>query len=783
MRENGAVPRGLEKVINSISHISTKQVPSSTLLSRTGNPSTRTCGEVLFEGGFPLRYKSVPDGETQILQRADESSASSSSRSSTLQTIIKNVIESNAMLGQRDLTKAVLDGEFYAPPQPESLGESKSFGTPASASRPSPLRRVVGIEYADPWAVHAATAYSARYLGAIPKIRVWSGDGYRIQDQVPNSLFKQKGGPGIGKPGNKIRFIDVASVDAKLHLLFHHTHWGNYLQKGAYDKTHEHHGFCVTLKKRLKSFLKCKPDPLWSKRYTENVYATGQPTTSPKTRSQRLIECLKTVDGMFVQRFLAYPEEAWCWEKFDQYTLHNLSHLLGDEFYDGELTEQTVNITTAYAELKSARKMFKLHAHKHADELYQPVSYKSVPDWLSTYVPVWNHTMKLSGHQYLLKIGLLTQTRGCGTPPPLFLLQSKIKFLRTVSSEPKPVNQTALQLLRTSVDKVLDSIPDDAFTGLATKARISVTTSACWERTRQEGGTVEQIRRLVSLGSEGFPVKIRDLETGAVTGSGKLPDLEIGEYIFWACLEDVLCTPPEELRKASLVVVHEPGKGRSITKGHASLKIVLDVISKVCASPLEKGLMSSASGMGKANHGWNFFRDLYESGEVPDLFDVVHREEQELEESIERTDYYKDFFVSSTDYEEATDYLHHTVARAVGERWMRKCGIPKLLIAVVCKICYQPRSIYFTAKGPLKNIGRSTEFNQKRSIIMRRGVLMGDPMTKVVLHIINASVRLLGEKAFDSDFLQSAFNNPQQVRERLLSVAPQKGRPKVREVS
>lgn len=43
-----------------------------------------------------------------------------------------------------------------------------------------------------------------------------------------------------------------------------------------------------------------------------------------------------------------------------------------------------------------------------------------------------------------------------------------------------------------------------------------------------------------------------------------------------------------DLKKVFLTVVNEPGKARSVTKSHASLKIVLDQVSKICCSVLRK---------------------------------------------------------------------------------------------------------------------------------------------------------------------------------------------------
>jgi len=109
---------------------------------------------------------------------------------------------------------------------------------------------------------------------------------------------------------------------------------------------------------------------------------------------------------------------------------------------------------------------------------------------------------------------------------------------------------------------------------------------------------------------------------------------------------------------------------------------------------------------------------------------------RKLEEII-----YETCFASSTDYSEATDFMSHEVADLIGSAWMQYCGIPTLLRSLVRKVAYTERKVFFMAKGPLRNLGTVTDNKEVRTAILRRGVLMGDPMTKPVLHLLNICVR------------------------------------------
>jgi hypothetical protein len=439
------------------------------------------------------------------------------------------------------------------------------------------------------------------------------------------------------------------------------------------------------------------------------------------------------------------------------FTLGNLALLIGDEFLDGELPLEAVPIRTSYATLKWSRKWFKQASHRDLLE-HETAPPPEGMEWSRLHWRTWKVLQGAKGHERLLIIGVLSQTRGCGTPPPLVVLQSKRKFLETVSSEPLAESNTVRTLRRMAIREVINELPVAAVTGLKTKSRVTVTSAACWEKTRREGGTTEQIKQMIGFVDPMSQIPIRNLDTGSVE-SWKFQDEfdTVGELIFWVSLDRVLHTPPLELRKAFLTVVKEPGKARSVTKARACLKIVLDLVSKLCSEPLAKGIRSSQSGMSASNHGWNFFNSFSNEIERNEVFSLLKREETSFDGYVERTDTFEDLFVGSTDYEEATDQLEHFVASDLGIPWMVKCGIPKVLQGIVVETCYKPREIYFKATGLLADLGDVVD-GDIHSISLRRGVLMGDPLTKPVLHLINVCDRHLQKRMLNPDFYSRLSN-------------------------
>jgi len=218
-----------------------------------------------------------------------------------------------------------------------------------------------------------------------------------------------------------------------------------------------------------------------------------------------------------------------------------------------------------------------------------------------------------------------------------------------------------------------------------------------------------------------------------------------GDYIFWRCLETVLQASPEEMREAFVAIVREPGKARTVTKGPVALRVVLDVINKMASYPLKK-LDSSEAGMSKDAHGWLFFKKFF-SGENHDLtFQQKGSFKPKVgEEFLSRTErrIYTDTFVEFTDYETATDSFNHEVGSIIMKLWFARIGLPSILKRIAFGVITQKRKIIFEGSGIFKDVGEHHEGTQ-RFIWLNSGFLMGDYLTKVILHIQNAAARKSG---------------------------------------
>jgi len=757
-------------------YLSSKQVPSALLLRGAGSRSVKTEIDDLTALGFPLkqydwsdskeerRWQSVTDYVTSYQPEVDH--------------------------GEPD------DWEYYSNPS-SYLSESKSNSTETSKGYLKGLapryteyanleRKSYKIDYSDPFKV-LSTSYFLALAGRENEqiITNWPADVARLQDKIPARLLgKHWKGSSKGT-----MFHQIGDHNVRCQLLLNHTHWGhalNQMMKGKHSVSLYLKGkgdslealedvkgltsFSNRLWRRIKAFLAGFGDPLWDSDVAKTVLREPEEVRNRSARSLRFLELLKTVDGMFIQRFTALPEERWTWDKFDLFVLNSISHLIGDEFFDGELLDVDLSQKTAYEELKDFRKLAKYYLHTCSLAQGGPVWPETAPQGWFGYIhriAQMCHDWK-EGPRKLQCLSYLTQTRCAGVPPPLVVLKSKYKALNVFATPPEPLPEGTLQIIAASVDRVIEKIPDHAFTGLHSKAAVNATSAACFEYKRSEYGTLQGLKDIIRGYEAGVEVPTLDLYTGKEDIWFKPGECSLGTYIFWACLRICMSMDPDELSSVIIAVAEEPGKARTVTKGKTALKVVLDVVNHICAWPLAKGLESSKTGMKSSAHAWNVFKSFYKQENKGEFFRYMKDFPKDSNVGGKTfIDYeYKDIFSASTDYATATDYFRHDVAKVLANKWMRKIGIPPVLRGLVNRVNFYPRTVYFSGTGPLSNIGHpcyKEGLETLRQTQLRRGILMGDPLTKVILHLLNASVRALTENCCNAEFFRRYIRNPEDV--------------------
>jgi hypothetical protein len=603
------------------------------------------------------------------------------------------------------------------------------------------------------WDIMALTEWRAARGQKPLKVLTWPDSSTKIYGNIDARYAKSEKRKASGRFVKKP--IWAYPAENALHVIFRRTFWGRRIleeQKGP------HAAHFTRIYAKIDAFVRGKRHPDWSKKRTAKLLEYPRETRSTAARLKRFIEMLKTVDGAFLQRFLSSPSEYWNWKKFDYFVIDLIDMLINDEFRDGELTERALTIPTYYSIMNGYRKSLKQMKLRQGEVPSAPLGQLR---WLEACA---SHAQaERDPQRRLYKETHLGTKRGSGQPPPVDTAKARIKQIRTLTTPASPMKNTRASLVRGCLDMVMDEIKPEVWTGLSTKAGFNITTSADRVYSRAEGGTAEAIRKMVYFGRYGEKVHVTDLFTGKVTGVMELDIKNPGTYIFHACLRKVLSTDLDEISEVMCNLVSEPGKGRSINIGHASLKIVLDVVHHIISWPLTK-LESSAGGMAKSAQGWLFFNDLFKG----DFRKVIFGHETKKLSDVQMAgavsyDVTQDpAYCLSTDQETATDFLEFEICKILGNKWMRRCGVPPVLIGIVNKCCWQPRKVIFKAHGPMKNLGEIYD-EDHRFVWSSRGALLGDPCTKAILHLVNACSRKLPLLLGNARVLGQYFSNVEEI--------------------
>jgi hypothetical protein len=317
-----------------------------------------------------------------------------------------------------------------------------------------------------------------------------------------------------------------------------------------------------------------------------------------------------------------------------------------------------------------------------------------------------------------LQVMILSQTRASGVPPRAVYDRTLAKTVAILKTPPSkelfhivegPLNRATDHLYHDLLTRLGGSENREKFFDTVVKtAKLSLSDSGEFFTRTDSGGKLEAARRTLRANPE---IPEVDLHTGQYTGVILTSDSPIGERLFhWACGTFVDRTKIYDRNSMScrISLVAELGKYRTITVSTLQHALLLHPLSHMGLKILE-AFPSSESGIGAANHAWNFFKRLsHKNPSASFIFDLSNETS-----------------VLSTDWSQATDYCDPFIAGAMLNRFLLKLGVPKW---------YRETCVFaLTAPRQVETLDR----NQcpVEVFYTSRGVLMGDPVTKVVLHL------------------------------------------------
>lgn len=532
---------------------------------------------------------------------------------------------------------------------------------------------------------------SQNLLGKVdcPPIRVCHNADNIWECKLPRSLTGLQ---------NRVDFERLPNVRTAMRVLKKGTYWFPQLSKGKFKESSFQRKFARLLAgcnspEGRESFADIK---------SARVYGPAV---------QRLRSLLAVCDGLLMQVTLSFPGslEFQNWSRIDQIQRCLISNLLDDYFKD--LDPDRV---LTFEKVKNIRGDIKKHGFNPASDL----SKVEVPRELSA-LRVACSLIRGETPLTYLQVMMMSQTRASGVPPRIMYDRTLAKTKAILTT---PSSKELYELISGPLTRAVDHFYGDLLTRLGAtesrdlffesvskSAKISLSDSGEFFTKSDIGGKLEASRRVLHQNPK---IPEIDLETGLETGKVLTKEnSKPGERLFhWSCGKFVDRTKVYDNNSMSVRIslVAELGKYRTITVSTLQHALLLHPFSHMGLKILE-AIPSSESGIGAANHAWNFFQRL--SHKNPSASFIFN-------EKITTSVY-------STDWESATDYCDPYIAGAMLNRLMLALGVPKWYRETVHFALCAPRQV-----ETLDRNGAPIEV-----FYTSRGVLMGDPVTKVALHL------------------------------------------------
>nr|BED98306.1 MAG: RNA-dependent RNA polymerase [Aspergillus flavus narnavirus 1] len=426
---------------------------------------------------------------------------------------------------------------------------------------------------------------------------------------------------------------------------------------------------------------------------------------------QKLRNLLATVDGLLMQIVLTFTtdREVLSWPTLDRITHSLISCLLPDYFREERGSKDHL---TTYEKVKKVRKSIK-------EQGFNPVGTfgrVSVPQELSFFRFLLKRLGDGKSPISAYRTMTLCQTRASGVPPRSVYFKT-LEKIQKILKEPssldaynafKPFIRPAIEEIYWNVLQSLggNENRDRFFTRCVSAAKISLSDSGEFFSKAEDGGKLEAARLVLKNNPE---VDEIDLNTGRPTGRKLTKQDGQGNMLFhWACGQflDRRTVYDRNVMSVRIALVAELGKYRAITVSHLAHAVLLHVLSHVLLEFI-RVIPSSESGVGAANHAWNFFKRLSGSSEASQFIFTS-----------------ENVYLFSTDWEQATDLCDHYIAQAILNILCEMFGIP---------VWYR-QTCSFALCAPRQVETRDPEENILDCFYTQRGELMGDPVVKVILH-------------------------------------------------
>ncbi|BAV56296.1 RNA-dependent RNA polymerase [Fusarium poae narnavirus 2] len=539
---------------------------------------------------------------------------------------------------------------------------------------------------------------SLRKDSIVPKIEICWNNLNLWESKLPRELTGLE---------NRVLFEDMPSIWHAQKVLYNGTHWFRRLMRKTPNRGN-FNGVAILRLLAGKSIT-------GKERVDQLVHLPLVKSGCHKLRS-----ILATVDGLVMQLVLSFPmwEELLSWDRMDQ-IIHCLICQLIPDYFRKEIPENL----SSFEKIKRLRGAIKEQGFNPVGD----ISSIDIPREMSFFKVITDFMSDRKTPIDMYRVMVMSQTRAAGVPPRSVYLKSLQKIKETLTEPPDRSRYERVKgYVATGIDMIhremVESIGSESeserfWARVISRAKISLSDSGEFFTNSESGGKLEAARLVLS---QNKLIPEVDLETGAHTGRILGPDDQVGIRLFhWACnvFRDRKTVYDRNVMSVRVSLVAELAKYRAITVSHLAHAILLHVLSHVLLEYIS-AIPSSRSGVGAANHAWNFFKRLSHHNPAGKFI------------------FERDVYVFSTDWEEATDWLDHLISQLIVNRLCNNVGIPTWYRQTVVFALCAPRQV--------------EEIDPEEKVLSRyfttRGELMGDPVVKVILHICHLVARYAAVK-------------------------------------
>jgi hypothetical protein len=383
------------------------------------------------------------------------------------------------------------------------------------------------------------------------------------------------------------------------------------------------------------------------------------------------------------------------------------------------------------------------------------------------------------------RMTMLCQTRSLGYLPYYLVREKAREFWKNVSTKQPPLKELRSRQIKKlvfdelSINKVeRNLLAYDRKTyeqKISDTVRLELKFSASTTQTVTTGGKPEDARVILQeIRNHQVKIPIRNLDSFQITGftpmlSSIVEDAEsvnISSILFWFSLQTMINRltsdgkwPPgnlfslpsslkmfeDDIFRCILICINEPGKARMLVKSMSNFNWFLTPAAKICQGVL-KDLPDHKAGLSLGSHDWQHAKRI--SGESAEAMFMYDRDTGTLKPNI---------IMGFLDWEVATDAMQREIGISHLLSFWGYVGFPEKYgqIIAVALLQEQPVKEFISEEDENGDFNRITKHGT-----IKEGFMMGNQMTKTVLHLSHVSQRNLVEKYLNHKGIQVKRSAP-----------------------